>query len=120
VPTVTPVPATATPHQQTSAERGLVLFTTMQKKAGFACITCHYPYTEERLIGPGLQRLSDRVPEYNPQSSVAGYLRTAILNPDEFIVPAEPPYSAHVMPRNYGDIFTEEQINDLIAFLMSL
>jgi mono/diheme cytochrome c family protein len=119
-PTATPVPATATPREQTAAERGLVLFTTMQQEAGFACITCHYPYSDDRLIGPGLQSLAERVPEYNPDASIEDYLRNAILAPDEFIVPGTPAYPPHVMPAKYAQIFTDEQLDDLVAFLMSL
>lgn len=120
VPTATPIPATATPDKQTSVERGLILFTMMQKEAGFACITCHYPYSDDRLIGPGLLGLAERVPDYNPNLSVAAYLHASIVDPDVFLAPGEPAYSARVMPAKYGDIFTEAEINDLIAFLMSL
>jgi cytochrome c oxidase subunit 2 len=45
------------------------------------------------------------------------YLRESILNPGKMIVQG---YPANIMPANFGTQLSEEQINDLIAYLMSL
>jgi cytochrome c2 len=45
------------------------------------------------------------------------YLRTSILDPGAFLVPGFPDY---LMPRTYGEVFTAAEINDLIAYLMTL
>ncbi|MBZ0278659.1 MAG: c-type cytochrome [Anaerolineae bacterium] len=45
------------------------------------------------------------------------YLRMSIMNPGAFVVPGFPD---NLMPRTYAQIFTETDINDLIAYLISL
>lgn len=45
------------------------------------------------------------------------YIRTSIIDPGAYLVPGFPD---HLMPRTYGDIFTEDEINDLVAYLMTL
>lgn len=102
------------------AAYGQVLFFTMQPKAGFACATCHYPDSNNRLIGPGLRNLRERVTEYGLDESVESYLLRAILDPEDFITPADPPFASNLMPKNYGEIFSDAELNDLIAYLLTL
>lgn len=45
------------------------------------------------------------------------YIRTSILDPSAFVVPSFPD---NLMPKNYAEIFTEDEINDLIAYLLTL
>jgi mono/diheme cytochrome c family protein len=45
------------------------------------------------------------------------YIRTSILHPSEFLVPG---YPDNLMPKTYGEIYTEDEINDLVAYLMTL
>lgn len=45
------------------------------------------------------------------------YIRTSILHPSEFLVPG---YPDNLMPKTYGQIYSEDEINDLIAYLMTL
>ena len=146
-------------------ENGEALFNTMQPETGFACATCHYTDTTERLVGPGLMGVAD--PEHDHAAHAgdadeadqhedgdeheadeheheeeagehdegedehdaseavdvdalrerAAYIRTSILDPSAFLVPEFPD---NVMPQVYGDLFTEEQINDLVAYLITL
>ena len=42
------------------AEHGAELFETFQPDAGFACSTCHFNDSENRLIGPGLLNIGTR------------------------------------------------------------
>ncbi|MBZ0298410.1 MAG: c-type cytochrome [Anaerolineae bacterium] len=51
------------------------------------------------------------------QTDPVEYLRTSILDPNAFIVPGFPD---NLMPKNFGEIFTEDEINDLIAYLLTL
>lgn len=141
-PTATPVPptatsvpptATATPIPPTTAptaiptavqaavsgdaEAGRVLFNEIQVQAGYACATCHYVDQETMLIGPGLLNLAARA-----ETRVAGvtgdeYLHQSIVEPGAFVVQGYPDL---LMPRVYGDIFTPEQINNLVAYLKTL
>jgi cytochrome c2 len=45
------------------------------------------------------------------------YLHTAIVDPSAFVVPN---YPDDLMPKVYGEIFTEQEINDLVAYLLTL
>lgn len=121
-PTDTPAP-TATPTRAAPLDapgRGQILFSTMRVEVGFACATCHYWNAETRLIGPGLRGVSQRAPDYNPEASVEAYLRQSILEPDAFIAPGQPPFLPGLMPRTYGSVFTEDELADLIAYLLTL
>lgn len=128
-PTAQPVLAVemtvvATPETQTltdsAVERGRLLFHQFKPEVGFACETCHYTTSDQRLIGPGLAGVAQRVQSYDIQMAVKDYLHASIIAPDEFLAPAEPAYPSGVMPRTYGEILTRDQIDDLVAFLLSL
>jgi mono/diheme cytochrome c family protein len=47
----------------------------------------------------------------------AAYIRESILHPSAFLVPGFPD---NLMPKTYGEIFTDDEINDLVAYLMTL
>lgn len=97
--------------------RGQTLFTTFQAEANFACNTCHLVDSEAQLIGPGLKGVGQRAGQRVAGTNAVEYLHDSIINPSAFVVPN---YPDNLMPHVYGNIFTEEQINDLIAYLMSL
>jgi mono/diheme cytochrome c family protein len=48
---------------------------------------------------------------------VVTYIRTSILHPNDYIVPGFP---ENLMPQNYAEILTEAEVNDLIAYLLTL
>jgi mono/diheme cytochrome c family protein len=120
----TTVTAAATPSvtvvAESAAERGRLLFHEFVPEVGFACATCHYSTSDQRLIGPGLAGVGQRVQSYKLNVAAPDYLREAITMPDAFVAYADPAYPAGVMPDTYGDILTNDQIDDLIAFLLSL
>jgi cytochrome c2 len=109
---------------------------------GFACATCHRVDTTDRLIGPGLLGVGN--PAHDPSDHETGhrmamhdveetehrmdptrdtnsdpveYLRTSILDPGAFVVSGFPD---NLMPKTYSQIFTEDEISDLVAYLMTL
>jgi mono/diheme cytochrome c family protein len=96
---------------------GQVLFNTFQAAASFACATCHYVDREDQLIGPGLFNVSIRAESQVAGMSAYDYLHTSIVDPGAFVVPTFPD---GLMPRNWADIYAEAEINDLIAYLMTL
>jgi len=119
--TATPPPPTEAPVEPSAAggdpANGQVLFNTFQLAAGFACATCHYVDREDQLIGPGLLNVSARTESRVPGMSVYDYLHTSIVNPGAFVVPNFPD---GLMPRNWADVYSEDEIDDLIAYLMTL
>ena len=117
-------------------ENGQVLFTTIIPQTGFACSTCHRVDSSETLIGPGLLNIAD--PGHDPSlhehgdsdheatetpqiertmDEVVDYIRTSIVHPGEFVVPGFPDL---LMPQIYEQVFSEQEINDLIAYLITL
>lgn len=99
------------------AERGAALFSELQSEAGFACAGCHYTDSEARLIGPGLQNIGARAETRVAGQSAVEYLLRAIVNPTDFLVPD---YDAGVKPGNYAQIFSEAELYDLIAYMLTL
>lgn len=140
--TATEVPATATPIPPTAtetsipptdvptlaptatlvtvagdAQKGMELFNTMREETNFACATCHLVDSEERLIGPGLLNVSVRAETRVAGQTAEEYIHNSIIHPSDYVVAD---YPDALMPQVYADIFTEEQIQDLVAYLFTL
>lgn len=81
------------------------------------CRICHSLEKGETIIGPSFYGIADRAAERIPGMTAEEYLRQSIIDPNAYIVEG---YPAGQMIQNFGDILTEEQIEDLIAFLMTL
>ncbi len=84
---------------------------------GAACTTCHYIDSAEMLVGPGqlnlLYRAADRVEGQGPYT----YMYNSIVNPNEHVVEG---YPANVMPMNYADLLSEQDLYDIVAYMASL
>jgi len=81
------------------------------------CRICHSLEKNEKIIGPSFYGIADRAGERVPGLTAEEYLHQSIVNPNAFVVPG---YPEGQMIQNFGTILTEEQINDLIAFLMTM
>ncbi len=82
------------------------------------CVTCHYVEAARGdFTGPNMADAAIRAQTRVPDQSAVEYLRNSIVNSNEYVVEG---YSAGVMPQNYGDILSEEQINNLVAYLLTL
>lgn len=99
------------------AERGAALFSELQSAAGFACAGCHFTDSESRLIGPGLLNVGARAETRVEGQSAVEYLLNAIVNPSAYVVPD---YDAGLKPGNYAQIFSEAELYDIIAYLLTL
>lgn len=106
-------------------ERGQALF----NGAG-ACAGCHAVAPGVRLVGPSLagigstaaERVAD--PSYRGQAHAAEeYLRESILEPSRFLAPGgnfATPDGRSYMPDHYSKILEAGQVDDLVAYLISL
>lgn len=81
------------------------------------CTQCHNIANEERLIGPGMLNLNDRAGERIPGMAAEFYVYNSIIHPNDYIVPD---YPANVMPANYEELLSEQDLYDLSAYLLSL
>lgn len=81
------------------------------------CRICHSLEKNEVIIGPSFYGVADRAGDRVPGLTAEEYLRQSIIEPNAFVVPG---YPSGQMIQNFGQILTEEQIADLIAFLMTM
>lgn len=51
------------------------------------------------------------------ETDAVEYIRTSIVDPSAYVVPGFPDM---LMPHSYAEIFTEEEIDDLVAYLLTL
>lgn len=99
---------------------GETLFTQFYSEVGFSCASCHYINSDMRLLGPGLLSVEERFETYETDAAtLEAYLTESILIPQAFIVPDDSPYPENLMPRTYGDIFSEEEIAELVHYIIA-
>lgn len=145
-PTATPVPATPTeaptealpptlPPTEPAASggevtgdaaNGQVVFTTqhtLPDGSSWSCNACHSITPDElRLIGPGLWNVAVRAETRVEGETAVEYIHQSIIDPEALIVPVadgQPDWALH-MPHGFGDVLSEQEINDVIAYLFTL
>lgn len=104
------------------AQAGEQLYNQTSIGSAPGCITCHsVEPTDDPLqpspVGPSHYGLADRAGDYIEGQSAEAYLRESIVEPDAHIVEG---FTAGVMYQNYADDLTEQQVDDLVAYLMTL
>jgi mono/diheme cytochrome c family protein len=72
------------------------------------CITCHSLTPDEVIVGPSMAGIAGRG---------EAYIRESILDPDAQLVDGFP---AGTMPQVWGDELSEEQLNQIVAYLLTL
>jgi nitric oxide reductase subunit C len=93
------------------------------------CAACHSTSPGVAMAGPSMANMAARAetivqsPDYTGAADNAeGYIRESILEPSAHIVPGElfAVNGMSVMPHNYDEMLTPEQIEHLVAYLMTL
>jgi ferredoxin/coenzyme F420-reducing hydrogenase delta subunit/cytochrome c551/c552 len=82
-----------------------------------ACRICHSLQPDVTLVGPSFAGVATRAATRVPGMTAEEYLYQSITDPDAYVVEGFP---AGEMVPNLAEILTEEQIRDLIAFLMTM
>lgn len=103
---------TATSSISTPVERGRRLF----GGAPANCASCHALVPDSIIVGPSLAGIATVAASRVPGQDAATYIRNAILYPSDYIVEGYP----DAMAKNLGGVLNTEQIDDLIAFLLTL
>lgn len=100
-----------------SVDAGEQLFkqSTIGTTAG--CKTCHSLEPGAVIIGPSLAGIATRAGNMVSGVSAEYYLRQSILEPDAYLVEG---YPASVMPKVWGEQLSEEQVNGLVEYLLTL
>lgn len=86
------------------------------------CITCHSvdptddPF-QPSPVGPSHYGVADRAGTYVEGMSAEEYLRQSIVDPNAHVVEG---FQPNVMYQNYAEDLTDTQINNLVAYLLTL
>lgn len=84
-----------------------------------ACVMCHpvNPGEAAQVMGQNLSNIGLRAGRSVPGQSAEAYLRTAILDPDSYLAGG---FQEGVMYRDYRKALSEQQIRDLVAYMLTL
>ena len=93
--------------------------------AKYQCGLCHViPGVEGAVgqVGPSLAGLGERAATRVEGLTAEEYIRQSILDPNAFVVEECPagPCAPGVMPANFGEQMTEEELETLVTFLANL
>lgn len=91
---------------------------TLQLTRAPTCKTCHVVEANaEPIVGPNLYGIASVAGSRVPGQSAAEYLRAAIVAPNDFLVEG---YQPGIMPQTYELYLSEQQINDIVAYMLTL
>lgn len=118
-PTATLAPPTATAGAAVVANSGSgsVRIGEQVFSSVGGCSSCHDVRNGNRLVGPTLKGIGTRAETTIPGMSAEAYLYQSITEPNKFIAQG---FTANLMPQNFGRQMTEQQLNDLVAYLLTL
>ncbi len=108
---------TACGQGKTEAEKGEALFKQSVLTDQPGCITCHSLEPGKIIVGPSLAGIATRASNTVQGMSAEEYLRQSIVDPNAYLVPGFP---TDTMPPVWADRLSKTQIDQLIAFLMTL
>ena len=81
------------------------------------CGTCHSLTPDEVVVGPSLAGVASRAGSRVDGLSAEDYIRQSILEPNEYLVDG---FEPNVMVQVWEDELSSEQVDQLIAYLMTL
>lgn len=111
----TPFP-TAEPGDPVRGE-ALFLQPVIGTSNAVGCISCHSLQEDIILVGPPIAGIGSRAGDMVSGQTAEEYLRLAIVDPNAYMVPG---YQSGSMYLNYGQELSPQEIEDLIAFMLTL
>ena len=91
--------------------------TTIGAASASGCIICHSLDEGVTLVGPSHYQIGSRATGVVAGKSAEEYLRESIIEPDAHVTDG---YAPGVMYQNYTNELTDQEIDSLVAFLLSL
>ena len=102
-------PASPAPELDPLAVQGRQIFTQN-------CAACHALSADTIIVGPSLAGVAGRAGSRMAGLDARQYLERSILKPDAYVVKG----FSDVMPKDFGKKLTSEELNALVAFLLTL
>jgi len=99
------------------AAAGEALFKQATIGAAPGCSTCHSTEPNQAGVGPSLAGVASRAGQRVPGQTAEQYLRNSILTPNAYVVQG---FSANVMYQDFSKVLSDQQVNDLVAYLLTL
>lgn len=96
---------------------GLDLFEERVIGSNPGCVTCHSLDEGVTLVGPSLFGIGTIASSRSAGMTAAQYLRESIVAPDEYVGDG---FSTGLMPGDWAEYLTEEQIDSLVEALLEL
>jgi cytochrome c553 len=81
------------------------------------CITCHSLEPDVVIVGPSQAGLATRAQTRVAGMSAADYIHQSIVEPNAYVVEG---FAEGLMYQNYATDLTEQEINDLVAYTLTL
>lgn len=81
------------------------------------CTACHALEKGARLVGPSWYSVGATAGERVAGQSAEAYLYNSILHPNDYVVPD---FLPNLMPANYNDLLSEQELAEIIAYLLTL
>ncbi len=100
---------------EADAGRSLYFENTLGTNTG--CRLCHSLEPDTVLVGPSFDGVATRAETRIPGVTAEEYLRQSIVDPDAYVVDG---YPKGQMFNNFGQVLTPEDIDNLVAFLLTL
>ena len=100
-----------------SADAGRSLYFETTLGVNTACRVCHSLDPGVVIIGPSFDGVGTRAETRVPGLTAEEDLHQSIVDPDAYVVPG---FDHGVMLQNFAETLTEEQIDNLVAFLITL
>ena len=105
--------STLSNSEEAAVEAGRIVYET-GGASGVPCKACHSLDGTDQ-VGPSLQGIAERGQSRVEGLSAGDYIRQSIFQPSAYVVPG----FNDSMQKNYPQLLSEDDINNLIAFLLT-
>jgi mono/diheme cytochrome c family protein len=77
---------------------------------------CSFCHGAQNGTGPALTGMGERAATRIPGMSAADYIHQSIVDPSAYVVSG---FSDNIMPKNFADKFSAQEISDLVAYILT-
>lgn len=81
------------------------------------CVTCHSTEQGVTIVGPSLAGIATTAATAEAGKTAEEFIKESIVDPNKVVTQG---FNPNIMPQNWGQVLSEQQINQLVAYLMTL